>query len=43
MQAFGLTWNRMLESGGITVDDEVNINITFEATVKQKLKNLRPL
>ncbi|MBL7916839.1 MAG: YceI family protein [Bacteroidia bacterium] len=27
---FGLTWNAALESGGVVVSDEVNLNITIE-------------
>jgi len=29
---FGLTWNRVLEAGGVTVGDEVSITIDIEAT-----------
>ncbi|HEX7087363.1 MAG TPA: YceI family protein [Vicinamibacterales bacterium] len=30
-QDFGLTWNRMLEAGGVTVGDEVKITLEIEA------------
>lgn len=32
---FGLTWNRMLEAGGVTVSDEVRITIDVELTEAQ--------
>jgi polyisoprenoid-binding protein YceI len=28
---FGLTWNKILEGGGLTVDDTVNLSIEVEA------------
>jgi polyisoprenoid-binding protein YceI len=30
---WGLTWNKVLEAGGLTVGDEVKITIEVEATV----------
>jgi polyisoprenoid-binding protein YceI len=34
-KAFGLTWNKALESGGVVVDDEIEITLDIELT-KQK-------
>jgi polyisoprenoid-binding protein YceI len=31
---FGLTWNKVLESGGVMVGDEVAISIDLEAVKK---------
>jgi polyisoprenoid-binding protein YceI len=31
---FGLTWNRAIEAGGVTVSDEVDVTIDIEATRK---------
>jgi len=28
---FGLTWNKILEGGGLTVDDTINLTIEAEA------------
>ena len=32
---FGLQWNRALESGGLLVGDEVDINLEIEAVLEQ--------
>jgi polyisoprenoid-binding protein YceI len=32
---FGLKWNRALESGGLLVGDEVEINLEIEAVLDQ--------
>jgi polyisoprenoid-binding protein YceI len=34
-KAFGLTWNKMIETGGAVVGDAVSVTINVEA-VKQK-------
>lgn len=31
---FGLTWNKVLESGGVAIGDEIDIEIDFEAVQK---------
>src|SRR5262249_47920950 len=35
-KAFGLTWNKALETGGVVVGDEVKITIDVELTKKAK-------
>jgi polyisoprenoid-binding protein YceI len=32
---FGLTWNKVLDSGGLVVGDEVNIHVEVELVKKQ--------
>jgi polyisoprenoid-binding protein YceI len=32
---FGLNWNRVLESGGLLVGDEIDINLEIEAVLEQ--------
>ncbi len=34
-KAFGLTWNKLLETGGAVVGDEVSVTINVEAVKKK--------
>jgi polyisoprenoid-binding protein YceI len=36
---FGLNWNRVLESGGLLVGDEVDINLEIEAVLDQAARD----
>jgi polyisoprenoid-binding protein YceI len=36
---FGLNWNRVLESGGLLVGDEIDINLEIEAVLEQATRD----